>query len=170
MPPPTPAEYVALGRLQGAVAIVVKSAGPLSALVATPAIGDAAWRTQVVAAVRPIRLAADQARGVNGLGHQPGWRPVVAALERIGTSAEAVEHAILHGNEAGVLLVLRHRLPRDLQELNAAMQGPSRPCRRATPWTRRTPARGVAGVMPHRRGIHPSHMRAYVRPCRGWEA
>jgi len=48
---------------------------------------------------------------------------VVAALERIGTSAVVAEHAVLHGNEAGLLLVLRHRLPRDLQELNAAMQG-----------------------------------------------
>ena len=49
-------------------------------------------------------------------------RPVVAALERIGTSAVIAEHAVLHGNEAGVLLVLRHRLPRVLQALNAALQ------------------------------------------------
>ena len=68
-------------------------------------------------------LAADQGRGVHGLGGHAGWRPVVAALERIGTSAVITEHAVLHGNEAGVLLVLRHRLPRDLQALNAAMQG-----------------------------------------------
>jgi len=65
-------ELLAIGRLQGAVAIVVRSAGPLSALVATPTIGDAVWRTQVVAAVRPIRLAADQGRGVHGLGGHAG--------------------------------------------------------------------------------------------------
>ena len=116
-------ELLALGRLQGAVAIVVKSAGPLPALVATPAIGDAVWRTEVVAACRPIRLAADQGRGVYGLAGHPGWRPVVAALERIATYAVVAEHAVMHGNEAGLLLVLRHRLPRDLQALNAAMQG-----------------------------------------------
>ena len=142
MPTPTPAEYVALGRLQGAAPIVTRSAGPLYALVTNPAMTAKAWRTQVVAAVRPIRLAADQARGVNGLGHQPGWRPVVAALERIATCAVIAEHAVLHGNEDGVLLVLRHRLPRDLQALNAAMRGSSRPCRRSTPWPRRTPAMG----------------------------
>ena len=83
--------------------------------------------------MRPIRLAADQARGVNGLGHQAGWRPVVAALERIATYAVIAEHAALHDNEAVVLLVLRHRLPRDLQALNAAMQGLLPPVPALTP-------------------------------------
>jgi len=68
-------------------------------------------------------LAADQGRGVNGLGGDAGWRPVVAALERIGTSAVITEHAVMHGNEAGLVLVIRYRLPRVLQELNAATQG-----------------------------------------------
>jgi len=48
---------------------------------------------------------------------------MVAALERVATCAVIAKHAVLHGNEAGVLLVLRHRLPRDLQALNAALLG-----------------------------------------------
>lgn len=118
----TPIEYLVLGRLQGAVAIVVKSAGPLSALVATPAMDAAAWRVAVVAACRPIRLAADLGRGVQGLSGHPGWRPVVAALERIATTAVVAEHAVTHGNEAGLILVIRFRLPRVLQELATALQ------------------------------------------------
>jgi len=122
MPSPTPSEYLAIGRLQAAVAIVTKSAGPLCALVATPAMAAEAWRAEVVATCRPIRLAADQGRGVQGLGRYAGWRPVVAALERVATSAVIAEHAVMHGNEAGLILVIRHRLPRVLQELATALQ------------------------------------------------
>jgi len=122
MPTPTPIEYLVIGRLQGAVAIVTRSAGPLYALVANPAMAAEAWRAEVVAACRPIRLAADQGRGVHGLGRHAGWRPVVAALERIGTSAVIAEHAVMHGNEAGLVLVIRYRLPRVLQELATALQ------------------------------------------------
>ena len=81
-----------------------------------------AWRAEVVATCRPIRLAADQGRGVQGLGRYAGWRPVVAALERVATSAVIAEHAVMHGNEAGLILVIRHRLPRVLQELATALQ------------------------------------------------
>ena len=115
-------ELVALGRLQGAVSIVTRSAGPLSPLVSTPAMDAEAWRAEVVTACRPIRLAADQGRGVQGLGGHLGWRPVVAALERIGTAAVIGEHAVAHGNEAGLILVIRYRLPRVLQELATALQ------------------------------------------------
>ena len=115
-------ELVALGRLQGAVPIVTKSAGPLYALVANPAMDAETWRAEVVAACGPIRLAADQGRGVHGLGSHAGWRPVVAALERIGTSAVIAEHAVMHGNEAGLILVIRYRLPRVLQALATALQ------------------------------------------------
>jgi len=47
---------------------------------------------------------------------------VVAALERIATSAVITEHAVMHGNEAGLILVIRYRLPRVLQELATALQ------------------------------------------------
>lgn len=126
MPTPTPSEYLAIGRLQAAVAIVTKSAVPLSALVATPAMTAEAWRAEVVAACRPIRLAADQGRGIHGLGRHAGWRPVVAALERIAKTAVIAEHAVMHGNEAGLILVIRHRLPRVLQELATALQALTR--------------------------------------------
>jgi len=121
MATPTPVEYLAIGRLQGSVAIVAKSAGPLVALVGCPAMDDGEWRAKVVAACRPIRLAADQGRGVHGLSHHPTWRPVVAALERVATCAVVAEHAVMHGDEAGLILMVRHRLPRVLLELNAAL-------------------------------------------------
>ncbi len=47
---------------------------------------------------------------------------MVAALERVATSAVIAEHAVMHGNEAGLILVIRHRLPRVLQELATALQ------------------------------------------------
>ena len=51
------------------------------------------------------------------------WRAeVVAALERVATCAVIAEHAVLHGNEAGLVLVIRYRLPRVLQELATALR------------------------------------------------
>ena len=47
---------------------------------------------------------------------------MVAALERIGTTAVIAEHAVMHGNEAGLILVIRYRLPRVLQELATALR------------------------------------------------
>jgi len=96
--------------------------GAGSAPVPIPAMAAEAWRAEVVATCRPIRLAADQGRGVQGLGRYAGWRPVVAALERIGTCAVIAEHAVMHGNEAGLVLVVRHRPPRVLGELATALQ------------------------------------------------
>ncbi len=46
----------------------------------------------------------------------------MAALERIATTAVIAEHAVMHGNEPGLILVIRHRLPRVLQELAMAFQ------------------------------------------------
>ena len=45
-----------------------------------------------------------------------------AALERVGTSAVIPEHAVTHGNEAGLILVIRYRLPRVLQELATVLR------------------------------------------------
>ena len=78
---------------------------------------------------------------------------MVAALERIATSAVIAEHAVMHGNETGPILVVRYRLPRVPGELAKALNT-------LTGWGRRDRAAGA------RSATAPQDDWGGSRPCR----
>lgn len=134
----TPAELMAVGRLQSVCLAVLQLARTLVPLADRVDPADEAWRVDALAALRALKVQADQREALTGLpGRVESQRAaIVAALEGIGATVAVAEIALRTGNAAGFTLLAKYRLSRGLGELDGAIQA----------LTRATLARQVSGA------------------------
>lgn len=140
--PPTPAELMAVGRLQAVALIVAELSRALDALADRMAMDDPGWRVRAFSALRPVKAAADQRATLTGL---PGRveserRAVVAALEHVAATVAMAEHAVAASNEPTFRIMVKHRLPLGLGALDRALRAVT-----AGAVARQAPARMAAG-------------------------